>query len=70
MEPDHETKDVLIDVRPQISSIAENRTSWKLWHGLNYLNGGLTFLIGSFCYYIKFNTVENNFFGYFMETVK
>ena len=29
------------------SSTVDNSTKWKLWHGINYIIGGITFLIGS-----------------------
>lgn len=32
-------------------STVDNDHTWKLFHGISYLIGGITFVLGSFCYY-------------------
>jgi hypothetical protein len=36
-----------INETPQLHSTADNSLAWKLWHGLNFLSGGITFVWGS-----------------------
>lgn len=37
--------------RPNFPSTVENSLPWRIWHGLNYMNGGTTFFLGSYMYY-------------------
>lgn len=37
--------------RPNFPSTVENSLPWRVWHGINYMNGGITFFLGSYCYY-------------------
>ena len=39
---------------PDYGSTVNNSFLWKLWHGINYLIGGITFPIGSLMYYPYF----------------
>ena len=39
------------DPRPTFPSTVNKSMKWRLWHGLNFMNGGLTFLCGSYMYY-------------------
>jgi hypothetical protein len=49
------------DPRPRFTSTTTNSLSWRLWHSINYIIGGSTFLIGSMCY---FPFIQNYFDGF------
>jgi hypothetical protein len=36
---------------PQFSSTVNNSKAWRLWHSINFLLGGVLFVLGSACYY-------------------
>jgi hypothetical protein len=44
---------------PKFPSTASNSKVWKIWHGVNYMFGGLLFVIGSVCYYPDISKVIN-----------
>ena len=35
----------------QVKSTVDNSVQWRVWHGVNYMLGGLLFVAGSFVYY-------------------
>lgn len=35
---------------PDFPSTVENSLNWRIWHGINYMIGGITFLFGSLAY--------------------
>jgi len=37
--------------RPNFPSTVENSLKWRIWHSVNYMNGGFTFFLGSCMYY-------------------
>ncbi len=43
-----ETEDSVI---PHFKSTVDNSLIWRLWHGTNYLLGGIFFIIGSIVYF-------------------
>ena len=44
-----------------IRSTVENSMNWKIWHGVNYMIGGITFLLGSYLYYPSVNLSINGY---------
>jgi hypothetical protein len=49
-------------IRYNYKSTCDNSLAWKLWHSINYMIGGITFFIGSYCYFSYINTVYPNSF--------
>ncbi len=47
-------------IEPNTSTV-ENSIHWKLWHGVNYMIGGITFFIGSYMYYPSVNISLNGY---------
>ncbi len=43
----------------QPKSTVDNSDQWKIWHGFNYIVGGITFLIGSILLFPFFNDYLN-----------
>lgn len=55
---------------PQFKSTADNSTNWKLWHGINYMCGGIFFVFGSLCYYpFSNNYVSGDILGGWLFTI-
>jgi hypothetical protein len=44
---------------PKFSSTVNNSRIWRMWHGINYIFGGILFVIGSVCYYPDISKVIN-----------
>ncbi len=44
---------------PQFKSTVENSLGWRLWHGINYLIGGITFTLGSIVYFPSLDAKYN-----------
>lgn len=49
-------------IRYNYKSTIDNSTAWKIWHGINYMIGGVTFFIGSYCYFSYINAKYPNSF--------
>jgi hypothetical protein len=46
-------------VIPHFGSTTDNSLIWRLWHSINYIFGGIFFVLGSFCYYPEISTIVN-----------
>jgi hypothetical protein len=46
-----------------VKSTVDNSLAWRLFHGINFLFGGLFFIAGSCMYFPKFNPTQNPY-GY------
>lgn len=44
-------------VRYEHSNTKDNSLHWRLWHSINYMIGGITFYMGSYCYFSYINSV-------------
>lgn len=44
-----------------VKSTVENSLQWRIWHGVNYMIGGITFLLGSYMYYPSVNLSLNGY---------
>lgn len=55
---------------PIFKSTVDNSMMWKLWHGTNYLLGGILFVLGSLCYYpFSSNYVSGEVLGGWLFTI-
>lgn len=50
------------NIRIEFDSTKANSLSWRLWHSINYMIGGITFYLGSYCYFSFINNVYPNSF--------
>ena len=46
-------------VIPHFGSTTENSLVWRLWHSINYMFGGIFFVLGSLCYYPQISSIVN-----------
>ena len=46
-------------VVPEYPSTVNNTVFWKLWHSINYMIGGITFLFGSVAYWPSIDPLIN-----------
>ena len=44
---------------PHFKSTVDNSLTWRLWHGINYMIGGITFVLGSIVYHPAINAKVN-----------
>jgi hypothetical protein len=44
---------------PHFPSTVDNSLPWRIWHGTNYMFGGIFFVLGSICYYPEVSKVVN-----------
>ena len=54
-EGEESTKVIL----PHFESTVDNSLSWRIWHGTNYMLGGILFVLGSLCYYPEISKIVN-----------
>lgn len=53
-----------------VPSTIYNSVQWRVWHGMNYMIGGITFLLGSYMYYPSVNlTIDGYWIGAWLFTV-
>ena len=44
---------------PSFTSTVSNSLTWRLWHGINYMLGGILFVLGSLCYFPEISKYVN-----------
>jgi len=49
----------MINITSKPISTVDNPLWWRIWHGTNYMLGGIFFILGSMCYFPSISEIIN-----------